>query len=243
MPPDEPPIAVSRPARTPIRDPHAIPVVGRDSHLPRVPPERLNPHALRERLAALQDWRPPIHGDGAAVEMADRPATAASVLVPLIERPGGLHVLLTRRTDHLHDHAGQISFPGGRAEPSDADAVATAMREAEEEVGLRPDAVEVLGQLPVYTTVTRFVVTPVLGLVRPDYVLTLDAFEVAEAFEVPLPFLMDPANHQHHEFEFGGARRRFLSMPWRPGHGDPREYFIWGATAAMLRNFYHLLAD
>jgi 8-oxo-dGTP pyrophosphatase MutT (NUDIX family) len=243
MPPDEPPIAASRPTRTPIRDPHMIPVVGHDTHLPVVTPDRLQPDALRERLARLGDWQPPISGDGARPDFSDRPATAASVLVPLVQRPGELHVLLTRRTDHLHDHAGQISFPGGRAEPTDADAVATALREAEEEVGLKHEMVEVIGQLPVYTTVTRFVVTPVIGLVRPDYILALDTFEVAEAFEVPLHYLMNPAHHQHHEFEFGGARRRFLAMPWRPGHGDPREYFVWGATAAMLRNFYHLLAD
>ena len=243
MPSDEQ-TEINATRRPPIRDPHRIPVVATDTHLPAVPPERLDPAALRRRLAEMEDWLPPISGDGARPEVfGDRPITAASVLVPLVQRPGGLHVLLTKRTDHLHDHAGQVSFPGGRAEPSDADAIATALREAEEEVGLDHASVEVIGHLPVYTTVTRFVVTPVVALVRPDYTLALDTFEVAEAFEVPLPFLMNPANHQHHEFEFGGARRRFLSMPWRPGHGDPREYFIWGATAAMLRNLYHLLAD
>ena len=243
MPSDEPSIS-ARPPRAPIRDPHLIPVVAHDAHLPAVAADRLSPDALRQRLAQIDGWQPPISGDGARPDwFSDRQATAASVLVPLVQRPGELHVLLTRRTDHLHDHAGQISFPGGRAEPSDADAVATALREAEEEVGLKHEMVEVIGQLPVYTTVTRFVVTPVVGLVRPDYILALDSFEVAEAFEVPLHFLMNPANHQHHEFEFGGARRRFLSMPWRPGHGDPREYFVWGATAAMLRNLYHLLSD
>ncbi len=243
MPPDEPPLS-PRPGRAPIRDPHRVPVVGHDAHLPAVPPARLAPAALRRRLADAHRWQPPIDGDGARPEwFGDRAPAAASVLVPLVQRPGELHVLLTRRTDHLHDHAGQISFPGGRAEPDDADAVATALREAREEVGLQPDAVEVIGCLPTYTTVTRFVVTPVVALVRPDYVLTLDSFEVAEAFEVPLPFLMNPAHHQHHEFEFGGVARHFLSMPWRPGHGDPREYFIWGATAAMLRNLYHLLAE
>jgi 8-oxo-dGTP pyrophosphatase MutT (NUDIX family) len=242
MPPDEPPLS-SRAGRAPIRDPHLIPVVGHDAHLAAIPPERLLPDALRQRLAQIDGWQAPITGDGARPEwFGDRPATAASVLVPLVQRPGELHVLLTRRTDHLHDHAGQISFPGGRAEPGDADEIATALREAEEEVGLAHDKVEVLGRLPAYTTVTRFVVTPVVGLVQPDYILALDDFEVAEAFEVPLPFLMNPAHHQYHEFEFGGSARRFLSMPWRPGHGDPREYFIWGATAAMLRNLYHLLS-
>jgi 8-oxo-dGTP pyrophosphatase MutT (NUDIX family) len=243
MPSDDTPAATPR-TRPALRNPHEIPVVATDGHLPPVAPERLHADALRRRLAEAAAWSAPIAGDGARADMfGDRPATAASVLVPLVQRPGELHVLLTRRTDHLHDHAGQVSFPGGRAEPTDADAVATALREAQEEVGLDPALAEVIGCLPAYTTVTRFVVTPVVALVRPDYTLALDAFEVAEAFEVPLPFLMNPAHHRHHEFEFGGVQRRFLSMPWRPGHGDPREYFIWGATAAMLRNFYHLLAD
>jgi 8-oxo-dGTP pyrophosphatase MutT (NUDIX family) len=242
MPSDDTPAATPR-TRPALRDPHEIPIVATDAHLPPVPPERLQAGALRRCLAQAAAWSAPIDGDGARADMfGDRPAMAASVLVALVERPGELHVLLTRRTDHLHDHAGQVSFPGGRVDPTDADAVATALREAQEEVGLDPALAEVLGTLPVYTTVTRFIVTPVVALVRPEYTLALDTFEVAEAFEVPLPFLMNPANHHHHEFEFGGTRRRFLSMPWRPGHGDPREYFIWGATAAMLRNLYHLLS-
>jgi len=150
-------------------------------------------------------------------------------------------VLLTRRTDHLRDHAGQISFPGGRAEPEDANAVATALREAEEEVGLRREHIEVIGNLPDYATVTRFVVTPVVALVDAAHTLTLDPFEVAEAFEVPLTFLMNPAHHRRHEFDWDGARRQFLSMPWTRNPGRPNEFFIWGATAAMLRNLYHLL--
>jgi 8-oxo-dGTP pyrophosphatase MutT (NUDIX family) len=176
--------------------------------------------------------------------MLDRTPTAASVLLPLVTRDDGLHLLLTRRTDHLRDHAGQISFPGGRGEARDADAVATALRETEEEVGLARAHVEVIGSLPAYTTVTAFVVTPVVALVRPGFTLTLDSFEVAEAFEVPLAFLMNPAHHQRHEIEFAGTRRNFLAMPWQ-GHGadgEPRRYFIWGATAAMLRNLYRLLA-
>ena len=170
--------------------------------------------------------------------------TPAAVLFPIVERDHGHTVLLTQRTAHLRDHAGQISFPGGRVEDDDPTPVDTALRETEEEVGLPRAHIEVIGQLPVYRTVTFFDVTPVVGLVRPDFVLTLDAFEVAEAFEVPLAFLMSPANHQRHVFEATGQRREFLSMPWprpRPdaaGHGD---YFIWGATAAMLRNFYRFL--
>ena len=124
-------------------------------------------------------------------------------------------VLLTQRTDHLNDHPGQISFPGGRAEPSDADAVATALREAHEEIGLEPFEVEVLGSLPTYTTSTGFIVTPVVGLVQPGAALQPDPIEVAEVFEVPLAWLMNPANHQRHAIEVAGATREFFSIPWQ----------------------------
>jgi 8-oxo-dGTP pyrophosphatase MutT (NUDIX family) len=173
----------------------------------------------------------------------ERPAAAASVLIPLVARDE-VTVLLTQRTDHLTDHPGQISFPGGRVEDGDADATATALREAEEEIGLERFRIDVLGSLPTYTTGTGFIVTPVVGLVRPGFVLRPDANEVAEVFEVPLAFLMDPSNHQRHAVEFGGARREFLSIPWQGTNalGQARRYFIWGATAAMLRNFYRFLS-
>lgn len=232
------------PDRPVIRDPRAIPVAGTDEHLAALPSERLTEQWLRQRLPLASQRAPAIPGDGTRVDLfPGRESAAASVLVPIVRRPDGLRVLLTRRTDHLRDHAGQISFPGGRAEPTDADAVATALREAEEEVGLPPDCVEVIGAMPHYTTVTRFVVTPVVGLIAPDYPVRLDAFEVAEAFEVPLAFLMTPAHHRRHEFEFAGVKRQFLSMPWGQPGGPADEYFIWGATAAMLRNLYHLLND
>ena len=161
-----------------------------------------------------------------------------------MRREAGLTILLTQRTDHLYDHAGQISFPGGRREATDADPAATALREAEEEVGLRRTQVRVIGCLPNYTTVTSYVVTPVVALVQPPLNLSLDAFEVAEAFEVPLQYLMTPANHQRHVFDYDGGQRQFLSMPWQglAADGSRREYFIWGATAAMLRNLYGFLA-
>ena len=154
-----------------------------------------------------------------------------------------LKVLLTQRTGHLSAHPSQISFPGGRAEPEDADSTATALREANEEIGLDASEVEVLGQLPPYTTGTGFVVTPVVGLVRAGVSLTADPFEVAEVFEVPLAWLMDPSHHQRHAVEIGGQQREFLSIPWQgfDATGQPRRYFIWGATAAMLRNLYRFL--
>lgn len=221
-------------------DPQQLPVIGIDEHLPPVGPAHLHPQALRERFTAPPTWAPEI-----AVErrFTERAPAHASVLVPLVLRDE-LTVLLTQRTEHLTDHPGQISFPGGRAEPEDADAVATALREAEEEIGLPPAQVDVLGSLPTYTTGTGFIVTPVVGLVPPGLPLKPDPFEVAEVFEVPLAFLMNPANHRRHEIEWGGVKREFLSMPWDASGqpGTARRYFIWGATAAMLRNLYRFLS-
>jgi 8-oxo-dGTP pyrophosphatase MutT (NUDIX family) len=225
-----------------ILNPRAIPVVGIDHHLPAVPLEHLDAASVRLRFERPPAWKPEFAGDGSL--SADSVPRAAAVLVPLLRHEGGLRVLLTRRTDHLHDHAGQVSFPGGRSDPCDVDAVATALREAHEEVGLEASRVHVIGSLPVYQTVTAYAVTPVVALVDPGAPLKLDAFEVAEAFEVPLAFLMNPAHHRRHSVEVDGLRREFLSMPWqgRGTAGEPREYFIWGATAAMLRNLYRFLS-
>jgi 8-oxo-dGTP pyrophosphatase MutT (NUDIX family) len=161
----------------------------------------------------------------------------ASVLVPLVLRDDGLHVLLTQRTAHLTDHAGQISFPGGRVEEGDRDPVATALRESEEEIGLPARMVDVLGPLPEYRTVTGYRVTPVVALIERPFTLQLDTFEVSEAFEVPLAFLMDPVNHERRLYRYAEIARTFYAMPYQAA----RRYFIWGATAAMLRNFYHFL--
>ena len=225
-----------------ILNPQAIPVAGTDDHLPALGAEQLTAGHVRQRFADTAGWLPEIAGDGRIG--AERTPSAASVLVALVQRESGLQVLLTRRAEHLRDHPGQISFPGGRAEAFDLTAADTALREAEEEVGLLRSHVEVIGQLPVYTTVTQYIITPVVALVQPPFVLTLDASEVAEAFEVPLQHLMTPAQHQRHVFSFDGGQRQFLSMPWRAHHpdGSAREHFIWGATAAMLRNLYHFLS-
>ena len=162
----------------------------------------------------------------------DQPLTPAAVLVPLVDRPEGMTVLLTKRTDHLRDHAGQVSFPGGRCEPHDRDAVATALRESEEEIGLAPDFVEIIGQLDTYITGTGYTVTPIVGIVRPDFTLVIDPHEVAEAFEVPLTFLLDGKNHERHSREYSGGTRQFWAMQYNG-------YYIWGATAGMLRNLYN----
>jgi len=215
-----------------------MPVESRDS-APPVAAERLSSHALRQRLANPPRWEPEMAGD--RFRLSADPPRPAAVLVPIVARAGGPTVLLTERTAHLHDHAGQVAFPGGRTDPEDPSPVATALRETHEEIGLAPERVEVLGELPVYLTGTGYRVTPVVGLVQPDFELVLDAFEVAEAFEVPLGFLMDPRHHERRRVVHGEIDRTFYAMPWRCEQRS-REYFIWGATAAMLRNLYRLLS-
>jgi 8-oxo-dGTP pyrophosphatase MutT (NUDIX family) len=188
---------------------------------------------LRQRIAGAAAVTPITTGDGHLWRPAEELRPAA-VLVPLVRRDAGLTVLLTQRTDHLYDHAGQISFPGGRAEAHDDSAAATALRETFEEIGLPHALVEVLGELPEYTTVTGYRVTPVVGLVSPPPALRLDAFEVAEAFEVPLAFFLDPGNHQRNTLQYQGRTRHYYAMPYE-------QRYIWGATAGMLMNLYALL--
>lgn len=178
---------------------------------------------IRRCLAREPDGAPAIHEDG----LGDETLTPAAVLFPIILRPGQPTVLLTQRTSHLRDHGGQVSFPGGRVEASDTSPVHTALRETEEEVGMAPERVEVVGFLPEYRTSTGFRVTPVVGFVQPPFTLRPDPFEVAEVFEVPLAFLLDAANHQRHSREWRGSLRHYFAMPY----GD---YLIWGATAGMI---------
>lgn len=161
--------------------------------------------------------------------------TAAAVLVPIVERGDGLSVLFTRRTDTLRRHAGQVSFPGGRLEPQDADATACALRETEEEIGLERRFIQVFGRLDSYVTVTGFRITPVVGFVTPGFILHPDENEVAEIFEVPLEFLLDPRHHERRSGFRNGIKRTWYSIPY----GD---HDIWGATAGMVMNLYHKLA-
>jgi 8-oxo-dGTP pyrophosphatase MutT (NUDIX family) len=222
-------------SKLPNFDPRAVPVVGIDTHLPAVAPDSLRPEALRERFASPPNWEPEVWAEP---KFTDREPARASVLVAVVmrERPT---VILTERTTHLSTHSGQVAFPGGKQDETDTDTAHTALREAHEEIGLAPELVEVVGQMPTYTTGTRFIITPIVALVQPDHRLTINAFEVADAFEVPLEFLMNPAHHRRHAIEWAGARREWFSMPYMDGNA---ERFIWGATAAMLRNFYRFLA-
>jgi 8-oxo-dGTP pyrophosphatase MutT (NUDIX family) len=218
-------------------DPQRLPVEGLGGE-PALAGERLTPAFLRARLAAPPAWTPERPELPPGLHPA---AVPAAVLVPLVTHASGLTVLLTERTAHLSSHAGQVSFPGGRAEPEDASLVATALRETEEEIGIAGADVEVLGTLPELVTVSGYRVLPVVGLVAPPLALRPDPREVARTFEVPLAWLMDGTHHERRVFRTAleGAEgeqvaRRFYSMPYA-GH------FIWGATAAMLRNLYHLL--
>src|SRR5882762_3928218 len=188
---------------------------------------------VRARFAEPRTVKPLTSGDG-HLWRSDREIRPAAVLVPLVRREGGLTVLFTRRTAHLNDHAGQISFPGGRSEPGDAYAAETALREAAEEIGLAATRVEVLGELHKYVTVTGYRVTPVVGLVAPPLELRLDEFEVAEVFEEPLEFLLDPENHQRNSVAQQGRERRYYAIPYP-------QYYIWGATAGILMNLHSFL--
>jgi 8-oxo-dGTP pyrophosphatase MutT (NUDIX family) len=161
--------------------------------------------------------------------------TGAAVLVPIVDHPTGLTVLLTQRTTHLTDHGGQISFPGGRIEPSDEHPVAAALRETEEEVGLPASHIEIVGRLDTYVTGTGFEIVPVVALVRAPFPLRPDPSEVAEVFEVPLDFLVDPHNLQRASREWQGTTRFFFALPYE-------HRYIWGATAGMLVNLAEVLA-
>jgi 8-oxo-dGTP pyrophosphatase MutT (NUDIX family) len=153
----------------------------------------------------------------------------AAVLMPLVERGATITVVLTRRAVGLRRHGGQVAFPGGRVDPGDASLAAAALREAWEEIGLDPDAVELLGALDRHETVTRFSVTPFVGRVRAPFVPRPDPAEVAEVFEVPLAFLLDPRNLQVHRRRWQGGWRQYYAIPYGP-------HYIWGATARMLKS-------
>jgi 8-oxo-dGTP pyrophosphatase MutT (NUDIX family) len=190
---------------------------------------------LRERLKRAPPTFSVYGDDGAGPGSRNEAATLAAVLIPVVARSQGLTVLFTQRTTHLKSHSGQVSFPGGRAEPGDASAEFTALREAEEEIGLRAERVEILARLPDYHTRSGFRVTPVIGLVQPPFELAPDPREVEEIFEVPLDFLLEPRNQQRRLREFQGQTVGFYAFEYQ-------NRTIWGATAGMLVNLYKMLA-
>ena len=216
-------------------DPRAVPVAHVDSDLPSLAPPRLKPDFLRSRFATPPIWQPEILADA---RLSNQASVPASVLIAIVQRAQPT-VLLTQRTVHLSTHSGQIAFPGGKQDASDEDLRSTALREAREEVGLQAEFIQVLGTLPIYATGSGFTITPVVALVREGFSLIRNPWEVDDVFEVPLEFLMNPANHRRHLFERPGMRREWLSMPYQDGN---TERFIWGATAGILRNFYRFLS-
>lgn len=186
------------------------------SGLPVASPPLGSDFSLNGVVSVPESWRP------------------AAVLVPLVRREGGTTVLLTQRTDDMPSHAGQIAFPGGRQQAEDADAVATALRETEEEVGLARSFVEVIGPVDLYRTGTGYEITPIVGIVTPGFVTRADPREVADVFEVPLAHFLDERNHRIDSRVWQGRERRYYAMPYG-------ERYIWGATAGMLKNLHFVL--
>jgi len=191
-----------------------------------LPPQRQRVW-LAQRLARPAPTAAQGLSDGFRLPGREGRTTPAAVLVPVVNRPAGLQLLLTQRSADLADHPGQISFPGGRLDPEDVDHAAAALRETTEEIGLPSSRVDVLGYLSPYETVTGYRVLPVVGWIEPPFELVPDPVEVADVFEVPLDFLLDTANHQRHYRMLGEIRRDYWAIPWL-------DRYIWGATAAML---------
>ncbi len=195
------------------------------------------PARARERIAErlAQPAPPPDPRDRHQIALPDGArVTEAAVLVPVVDRSGRLQLLFTQRTPHLDNHAGQISFPGGRVEEADTSREETALRETEEEIGLPRSAVHVLGRLPVYDNLSGFRITPVVGWIEAPFELKPDPFEVASAFEAPLEHFLDPANYQRREFHFRGRHRHYMAIPYEGR-------YIWGATAGMLYELCRML--
>lgn len=193
----------------------------------------LTREAIEEKLGRPA---PPLEPDSLhAITLGDGvKITAAAVLVPLVHRAGAINVLLTQRTAHLQDHAGQISFPGGRVEQADASREGTALRETEEEIGLPSERIGLLGRLPEYDIPSGFRITPVVGWIEAPFELRPDDFEVESVFEAPLRHFLERSNYQRREYRFRGRHRHYLAIPYEGR-------YIWGATAGMLYSLCRVL--
>ncbi|NYT77819.1 CoA pyrophosphatase [Alcaligenaceae bacterium] len=231
------PLGRKRVVVTPGFDPQSQPVVPADLLAP-LSQDSIQLDFICSSFGRSIDWKvEPIFTESFSADLL-HPAgvVQAAVFVPLVQRPSGLHVLFTKRASHLYDHAGQICFPGGRIERTDRDAVAAALRETYEEIGVAPEFIQLIGTHPSFLTSTRFTMTPVIGVIRPGFTITPDTTEVAEVFEVPLSVLLDPRLHRLHQANLpDGGHRFYFSITWQ-------SYFIWGATAALIRNIYHYLS-
>ena len=222
--------------------PQSVPVAHISTELPAIGAEQLTPQALRQRFATPPDWQPELRQEPSYMQRTPAQAAVLIGLTAPTHAPNELHVLLTQRGKHLSTHSGQIAFPGGKVDATDASAQAAALREAHEEIGLAPERVQVIGQLPTYITGSAFWVQPVVALVHAGAPLVSNPHEVDEVFEVPLSFLMNPAHHRLHRMAFEGVQRQWYSMPYlQPAQPQAIERFIWGATAGMLRNLYRFL--
>jgi 8-oxo-dGTP pyrophosphatase MutT (NUDIX family) len=215
-------------------DPRTVAVVASIDRHPAVDGAYLEAQALRRHFANPPRWQPELVREQ---PFGARDVLPAAVLLPVVLRKQPM-MLLTKRALHLNSHAGQIAFPGGKVDPADGGPVQTALREAWEEVGLDPGVVEILGTLPDYVTGTSFQVTPVVGLISAEPQLNINVEEVSEVFEVPLAFLMNPDNHRLHRLVHDGVDREWYSMAYAD---RGVEWFIWGATAGILRNLYRFL--
>jgi 8-oxo-dGTP pyrophosphatase MutT (NUDIX family) len=222
-----------------VKDPSKTPFELADDGLSAIETQALTADALKSVFSSSIEWSPELTGD--QFRLRGDPLRKAAVMLALVQRETAqgtveFDVLLTRRNASLREHSGQIAFPGGRVDETDASDEAAALREAFEEVGLRSENVEVLGQLNRYVTGTGFDIAPIVGIVKQPFMANLSTGEVSEIFQVPLVFLMNPQNHRRHVIEItADSRRTFYSIPYQ-------NYFVWGATAAMLRNFYRMLA-
>ena len=217
-------------------EPHEVPA--QDAPMPHseVPPHRLTAHGLREHFAASLPWQPEVVRERRWGEVQG--VKPAAVLMPLVQRDE-LMVLLTHRAPHLRAHAGQVAFPGGKIDEEDRGAIAAALREAQEEVGLEPAGADVVGELPPYFTGSGYSVTAVVAVVQPPVLWRPNPTEVESVFEVPLRFLMSAANHKTHRVQIDQKELTWWSISY---HDGVRSHYIWGATAAMLRNFYRMLS-